>query len=166
MPRLTSPRDEKFCQGIAAGKTGAAAYRAACGHNPIGAKQMAFELLQRPEINARIEELREASESKHILTMQERRKFLARNVRVDLTKFDPLQDGDLVQEIDYHPDGKVKKYKLPGKRECVMDDAKLAGDLTERTETVHLGDPSAPLIVSLPVIITTPRPRKQPQQPA
>lgn len=71
------------------------------------------------------------------MNMKERREFLARAVRIKLHELDLTKDGDLVQEIDYRGEdegGGIKKMKLPGKRECVMDDAKLAGELVDKAE--------------------------------
>lgn len=141
MPRLESPRHEKFCHNIANGMSGAAAYRKVYGGDISGAKQCASELLTKVDLRDRVKELQLAAESKLVLSMQERREIIAKRSRAK-----NVTDGALAAFLHL--------------------DAKLAGDLTERTETVHLGDPSAPLIVQLPTIITTPRPRKQPQQPA
>lgn len=163
MPFLDNQRHEHFCRAIARGMCGAEAYRKVYGKEVSGAKQMASELLQRPEIVDRVQDLMEASETEHILTMQERRRFIARVVRADLTNLDLEVDGDLIQEITRTEGTKdragIEKFKLPGKLESVMADAKLAGDLTEKSEITHSGDPSAPLIVDLPSVVTRPRPR-------
>jgi hypothetical protein len=64
--------------------------------------------------------------------MQERREFLARAVRAKLHQIDLEKDGDLIQEIQDTESG--RKIKLPGKRECIMADAELAGELIEKHE--------------------------------
>jgi hypothetical protein len=63
--------------------------------------------------------------------MTERREFLARVVRANMSSLDLATDGDLVQEVTEEdtPSGYRRKVKLPGKRECIMADAELAGDL-------------------------------------
>lgn len=160
MPRLDNPRHEKFCQNYALGMSGAAAYRKVYGESILGDRQSAHNLLTNADIIERIEELRDKGEAEFTLTMQDRRRFTARTVKVNPTTFDFDKDGDLVQQIEYHEDGTVKKFTLAGKLDAVMADAKLAGDLTEKTETTHIGDPSAPLVVQLPTIITKPRPRR------
>lgn len=87
-------------------------------------------------IIARIAELQRATASETVLTMRERREFLARVVRLDMMALDASKDGDLVQEVitTTTENGTSTKLKLPGKRECIMDDAKLAGELTDRVE--------------------------------
>ncbi len=76
-----------------------------------------------------------------LLTMLERRAFLARVVRIDMGSFDINKDGDLVQEMTTTegPNGTTTKLKLPGKRECILLDAELAGELAKPGTTVNVG---------------------------
>jgi hypothetical protein len=79
------------------------------------------------------------------LTMRERREFLARVVRSQLHKLDLKKDGDLVEEIFTDSSGN-KRYRLPGKRQCIMDDAKLAGDLFDKADLASNGQPLPSLL--------------------
>lgn len=71
-----------------------------------------------------------------MLTNAERRERLARMVRVDLNAIDLAKDGDLLQEIA--PGKYGNKLKLPGKRECIMSDAELSGDLKPDATNVNV----------------------------
>lgn len=57
MPALSNSKHEKFVQALARGATQSEAY-AAAGYSPQGAEQSASRLAQRPEIQARLAELR------------------------------------------------------------------------------------------------------------
>lgn len=141
MPVLDNPQHEAFAQLIAKGTNADKAYKKVYSNCKSGAKQAASRLLTTVDlVKNRVKELQEASASKTTLTMQERRERLARIVRIDLNNIDLSKDGDLVQEIidTTSPEGAhYRKIKLPGKRECIMDDAKLAGELSDRV--VHSG---------------------------
>lgn len=100
---------------------------------------------------SRIEELQQASASDKTLTMRERREFLARCVRADLNALDLEKDGDLIQEkiITTTESGTTIKVKLPGKRECVMSDAELAGELVGKIDHTTGGEPLTIPVVNL-----------------
>jgi hypothetical protein len=115
---------------------GAHAYRKVYGRRIRGAAQHAHRLTIKDEVQKRIMELKEKSAAKSTLDNQERREIIATRARAD-----DMKDSDLAAFLHL--------------------DAKLAGDLTERTETTLIGDPNAPIVVQLPTIITTPRPRAQ-----
>lgn len=74
---------------------------------PKAAIKAAVELLDRPEIIARLEELRllaltvpkTEEEASLVLTVEEKRQWLARAVRLDYTKLDMEKDGDLISTI-------------------------------------------------------------------
>lgn len=90
------------------------------------------------DMRGRIKELQDASATASVMTAAERRERLTRMTRVNMASFDMERDGDLVQEIIYHEDGVTpKKIKLPGKRECIMADAELAGEIPKHGVEVH-----------------------------
>jgi hypothetical protein len=97
----------------------------------------ASRLLKR--VKPRISELQSKVTARAALTMSERRDFMARVVRANLSAFDPEKDGDLIEEITEEKDGK-RRYKLPSKRACIMDDAKLAGELIDKTDLTTDGE--------------------------
>lgn len=158
MPVLKNPNHEAFAQALAAdGERGTAAkrYREIFGAKGGNIDSSASKL--RSRVRPRIDEIRQgfaqgqspleqkaakvieekAAEIGEIyagqhLNMAERRAFLARVVRCDLSKIDTNKDGDLLQEIIVNEQG--TKLKLPGKRECVLLDAQLAGEMVEKHE--------------------------------
>lgn len=130
---LANKRHEKFAQLVAGGMKPHEAYRALPGSKAkrgSSESECARKLLKKVE--DRVKELQQASATSTTLTMQERREFMARVARVDMMTFNPAKDGDLIQEVVR--DEKGTKLKLPGKRECIMDDAKLAGELIEKVD--------------------------------
>ncbi len=74
---------------------------------PRAALKAAVELLDRPEIIERLEELRLVAltvpkteeEASLVLTVEEKRRWIARAVRLDYTKLDLEKDGDLISTI-------------------------------------------------------------------
>lgn len=89
-------------------------------------------------VKARISELQSVVTARSALTMGERRDFLARVVRANPKTLDLEKDGDLLEEFSQEA-GKVR-FKLPSKRGCVMDDARLAGELIEHTDLTSDGE--------------------------
>jgi len=133
---LDNQRHEKFAQLVAKGKPDMQAYQTAYECSIEVANSNACRLRGNDGVRRRIKHLQQLVERKTVLSMVERREFLARVVRSNLATFDPSVDGDLIQEITEEdtPTGKKKKLKLPGKRECIMADAQLAGDLVEKVQ--------------------------------
>lgn len=132
---------------------GVQAYRKLGLTNGPGQYVIPCRWLKRVNILNRIMELQKQSEQRSLLTMQERRDFLARVVRADMAKFDASKDGDLIQEIteevvsDHEGETKtIRKVKLPGKRECVLDDAKLAGELIDKQDLTSNGQTLVPQV--------------------
>lgn len=149
---LKDARHEQFAQLLATGMEKMAAYKQvypkALGRSAKSAAPRLFS-----KVVARVRELQDASATRNTLTMIERRERLARMVRCDLEDFDPARDGDLLQEKTITTTGPstTVKYKLPGKRECIMDDAKLAGELPDGGGTnvqVNVGCPQ--IVVNAP----------------
>lgn len=130
---LANPQHEKFAQLLASGLGKQDAYSRV---NPTCSKASANTLGPRwfAKVRFRVQFLQQATADETVMDMKERRIFMRRVKRVDLAAFDMAKDGDLIQEIDYHEDGRVKKIKTPGKRECVMSDAELAGELIEKMD--------------------------------
>lgn len=142
MSVLKNPQHEKYAQLIAKGTDADLAYRKVFPRaGAPSAKSLASRLSNADHVSQRIFELQQASATATVLTMQERREFLARVVRAKLNEIDLKLDGDLIQEITdtITETSSTRKIKLPGKRECVMDDAKLAGDLSDKLTVNHRG---------------------------
>lgn len=139
MPILSNPRAEAFAQNVAKGMLPIDAFRqvSAQGKKRAGDGKGANRMTKIAK--DRVAEIQRASDTATTLTMQERREFMARVARLDLEAFNPAKDGDLLQEktITTSVTGTTTKYKVPGKRECIMDDAKLAGEIVEPGTIIH-----------------------------
>jgi hypothetical protein len=134
VPLLDNPQHEAFAQAVAKGTE----YRVAYGQcfpsaSRKTACRQASRVAAKPLVRARITELQAKSATSLTLTMAERREFLARVVRADFNNLDLSKDGDLIQEKIITETKKSTRttVKLPGKRECIMDDARLAGEMPE-----------------------------------
>lgn len=90
-------------------------------------------------VKDRLQELKTSVYGKALLTMTERREWLARTVRANIKHLDLSVDGDLPEEIT-EENGKTR-IKLASKRACIMDDARLAGDLIEKIDHTTDGQP-------------------------
>ncbi len=137
MAQLDNARAERFAQYVAKGMLPIDAFRKLDGKGKRpGDGPSATRLLKIAK--ARIAQIQADSKTALTMDMQERREFLARCVRLKMHEIDLDKDGDLVQEITRTEGSKgkagVEKLKLPGKRECIMSDAELAGELTEHIE--------------------------------
>lgn len=129
---LDNPQHEKFAQLVAGGMDKTEAY---LNISPEVARESAWSMGARMFgiVCGRVRHLQRLSATKLVLSMQERREFHARVVRVKVHTIDLEKDGDLVQAIEYNEEtGAPKKITLPGKRECIMDDAKLSGELPDK----------------------------------
>lgn len=154
---LKNQRHEKFARLISQGKMNREAYERVYSARGISADVGASQLLSfsKPfhgKIARRVEWLKSQAATESTLTMKERREWLGRTVKLNLAKLDVEKDGDLIEEIVHEADGR-KRYKIASKRACIMDDAKLAGDLIDKTDLTSEGQalPSA-----MPTIIFNP----------
>lgn len=141
---LDNQQHEAFAILISQGKNNTAAYSEVYGATGDAAQANASRLIGKDIVSARVQWLKAQTATANVLSAIERREFMTRVKRVNLAAFDMEKDGDLLQEIirTTAPDGTVMlKVKLPGKRECIMADAELAGDLKaiERGLTVNVG---------------------------
>lgn len=138
MPALKNQRHEAFAQNVARLDSDLEAYRKAFKCSRPNAIKNAWTLRENKGIAERIAELRQKAEKRTVLTMQERREWLARSVRANAKTLDLDKDGDLVEEIIV--DGDKTRVKLASKRACIMDDAKLAGDIIDKTDLTTDGE--------------------------
>ena len=80
MPQLKNIRHERFCQEVAAGKSQIEAARAA-GYAEISIKTSPYVLIKRPEVIARIKELRDLTFTENIMSIIERKEKLSNIAR-------------------------------------------------------------------------------------
>lgn len=153
MGSLKNQRHEAFALNVAKQFSDVEAYRKAFKCSKANAIKNAWTLRENKGITARISELQKKAESATVMTMRDRREWMSRVKNVNLYTFDPEKDGDLADEIVINSDGS-KRIKLASKRACIMDDAKLAGELIEKTDLVTDGQA---LPAAMPqIIIATP----------
>ena len=141
MPLLQNPRWEKFAQAVAGGMTASEAYRQIGGKGQGNANVHAARMMANDNIRARVKELQEASATSMVMSMKERREFLARVVRAKIGEVD--DNSDLVQKIKRTEAG--LEVWMPDKRACIELDAKLSGELVEKRE--HTGAPATGITV-------------------
>jgi hypothetical protein len=139
---LDNPRHETFARLVGNNEVNAdwKAYQIAYGCSRESAESQAFQLRKDLGISRRVAWFLSQAATASTMNMRERRERLARIVRANVTKLDLEADGDLVQEITHDGEtGAIVKIKLPGKRECIETDAKLAGewDSGPRSEPGH-----------------------------
>jgi len=133
MPILANPKHEAFACKVATGMQLGPAYRAVYGKK--GTDQNACRLSKIEKVAARIKELQGKAEAKTLLTIQERRAFLADVVRVKVGDVD--EKSPLAQSVEYGLNGS-RKIKVPDKIKALELDAKMAGELVEKQETTHV----------------------------
>ena len=123
---LTGPQ-QKFCEGIVAGLSNTDAHAAAYPRaNRASSGSLAWKVLQRPEIRAEIARLRALAQEKagsSVLTLIEKRQWLARIVRARPALLE--EDSDLWQSVRRSHYGLV--MKLPDKIAAIVADNDLAG---------------------------------------
>ncbi|MDB6172075.1 MAG: Terminase small subunit [Chthoniobacteraceae bacterium] len=127
---MTGPR-QKFCEGIVTGLTATEAYLAAYPKaSRRGAEVCGSRLLRNVEVSAEIARMRAVAEKmagSAVLTLMEKRIFLARVVRAVISQL--AADSDLWQSIKRTKDG--IEFRLPDKLRAIELDNNLAGTGSE-----------------------------------
>ncbi len=108
------------------------AYQEAYGVDHETANAIAYRLMVNDGVISRINELKQRCEDKSVLTLIEKRRFLASVVRTPVGEVD--ESSHLAQSVKYGKDGE-KEIKMPGKIEAVKLDAQLMGELVSRPAT-------------------------------
>jgi phage terminase small subunit len=93
-------------------------------------------LLAEPKIKAYLSHLRETAYLANVLSLAEKRSFLADIVRTPVGKVD-INDK-LAQGVRYR-DGEMQELKMPDKISALKLDAQLAGELVEKSTQVNVG---------------------------
>lgn len=129
---LENAKHEKFANLVVEGKPSRVAYAAVFGaHATVDSiDASASRLLSRGKVNLRVQHLKERASSRMVLTVRERREFLASVVRTPVGAID--ENSPLAQEVIYEESerGSRTKVKMPGKLEALKLDAEMAGELT------------------------------------
>jgi len=127
LPNLTT-KQLAYCTYRAKGENKARSYLLA-GYKAVNSEQAgsaACKLESDNRVSSYISTLRESSFLKEALTLAEKRSYLARAVRCDVTS----PDADLIQEVSEtaNEHGVSKKVKVVDKLRALELDSKIAGD--------------------------------------
>jgi hypothetical protein len=121
---LPDAQHERFACLLAKGAGVSAAYVLA-GYKESPAS--ATRLSKKVNVAARVEWLQEQAATSTVLSIREKREFLARVVRTPIGEVD--RTSDLCQEVTETPD--ATKYKMPDKLGAIRLDNDLAGEGSE-----------------------------------
>lgn len=116
---LTNGKHEQFASLIALGQNPASAY-SSCGYSSKGAGQSANRLLQKPEVSARVKELKVAVSERQVEKTLVNRAWLMQTLRqiVDRAmQFEPERDrhGNPSGQYKYDPATAIKAVELMGR---------------------------------------------------
>ena len=134
--RAVSAKEAQFCRFVAAGDKQSTAYMKA-GYNAAtmnSAYVCASQLMRRPRIAAYLRSLRESTWVANVLSLAEKRAYLADVVRTPVGEVD--EKSPLCQSFKVDGEGKIE-YKTPDKLKALELDAKLAGELKEGQVSVN-----------------------------
>jgi hypothetical protein len=138
------PRQARFCHLISLGLPTGQAYIEA-GYlrktdnkipDATEALQHGCRLLREPKIREYLANLRETAFLANVLSLAEKRSFLADIVRTPIGEVDV--NTKLAQGVRYK-DGEMIELKMPDKISALKLDAQLAGELTESKMQVNVG---------------------------
>lgn len=132
---LDNPRHEAFAREWAKGKSGTEAYIAA-GYDAKNADANATRFMGNDGIRARKEWFQEQAAKGTVLTIKEKREFLAAVVRTPIGEVD--ERSPLAQSVRYSDTG--KEIKMPDKLAAIRADDNLAGDGSEAGKNDVLSD--------------------------
>ncbi len=131
-----------FALALFSGLSQRAAYlQAYPGASPRTAEVQSSRLITRPDIRATLDHLHSQVETQAILTLQEKRAYLARIVRTSATDVRP--GTDLVQAITTAKDGS-QTLRMPDKLRAIYLDARLAGELPPLNRPTPPTEPQRP----------------------
>ncbi len=138
-PKLKS-QHRIFALAVMSGLTHRAAYQMAYPKASLRtAEVQASRLIQRVDVLQTLERLRGEVEAAAVLSLQEKRAFLARIVRTSAT--DLVAGSELIQTVGTEKDGSLN-LKMPDKLRAIYLDARLAGEVQspQRPTSGHPSD--------------------------
>jgi hypothetical protein len=122
---VANPRWEQFAQRVASGESATAAYRATYKAPCKSAEAHGCRLVRNGKVSARIAEIQQAAATTAVMSLQEKREFLAAIGRTPIGEVD--EHSPLCQHI--HRTKTRLRVTMPGKLQAIMLDARLAGEL-------------------------------------
>lgn len=130
MPLLKNQKHERFAQLLATGLSAAECYSKVYRKKGKVAGSAGPRLLRNVGIQQRLAELQQKSAVSSVMTLTEKREYLARVKRTPIGSIGP--DSDLCQSHEVSMQG--VKIRMCDKLKAVELDAKLAGEFTEKVE--------------------------------
>lgn len=135
---MISGPQRKFCEGIVSGLNQTDAYtRAYPRSSKIASKDNASRLIAKDSIKAEIQRMRDKADrmkGSAVMTLAEKRSFLARVVRMKGGEEMPPENEDLVNGIRLKEQG--IELLMPDKLRAIMIDNDLSGDGAEAQKNV------------------------------
>ena len=133
---ILNPRWEQFAQRVASGESATAAYRAIYKAPDKSAEAHGCRLVRNGKVSARIAEMQRASEESSVMSLQDKREFLALIVRTPIGRID--ENSPLCQWFRRTTGRRASlSIRMPDKLQAIMLDARLAGELKGNTVTVN-----------------------------
>ena len=135
---MTAPQI-KFAQLVGAGMNQTEAYRRAYPKcSAKAAESKASRLVRDGKVKAMIAEIQEEAKQGAVLTLKEKREFLARVVRIGVAEASTSEEHkDLIQAVTEGE--KSTTYKLPDKLRAIQIDNDLAGEGSDAEGNAALG---------------------------
>lgn len=135
--RVLTGQQRTFCEGVVKGLTLTKAYLRAYPASALkSAEANSSRLIRTDRIKKEISRLRRRTEEHAVLSLAEKRAFLARVVRCDLANIDLEADGDLLKSMVPNKFG--TKLELHDKLMAIAKDNELAGDTLPKTLRLEL----------------------------
>ena len=155
---LANQKHEVFAQFVAKGTSACEAYRKAYGDKLSSAVQRAnsSRLLTNATVQQRVKWLQKSSASDTMLSIEEKRKFLADCIRTPIGRLNA--DSPLAQKVRVTPEG--MEVVMVDKLRALELDAKLAGELGDSQHGVTINNNGPAIQVLIPTVISAPRPLK------
>lgn len=137
---LKNQKHEKFAQLVADGASALDAYKKAYHCSMEAAAKNAWRLRENEGVKARVSELQEKAADNTVMSIAEKRRFLAEIKRTPIGLVDEKSALCQSYEVvvmdggDDKPSGELRKIKMPDKLKAIELDSKLAGELKDKTE--------------------------------
>jgi len=137
MAILKNQKHEKFAQIVASGESAGAAYRKVYHAKASTCETEGPAILRKPQVRKRVEEIQSKAEDKTVMTLIERRRFLADVVRTPISEV--TEESALAQSYEFITlpgdyERQLHKLKVPDKLKAIELDSRLAGDFKDKLE--------------------------------
>lgn len=148
---LRNARYERFAQYVAQGRNLTDAYaRVFTETSRDSARKNAARLKARDGIAARVRELQQAHATAAVMSLFEKRKYLASVVRTPLDDIDGKSPLCAAHTVTFTKAGRTHEFRKESALKAIELDAKLAGEFTDKVE--HMNPDGSPLAAYQPTV--------------